>query len=257
MIRRVHRSAACSAATRAGLAVGLLAGLLLWTADAAASPLNLEPGDVIDTIEWDALYSQGDGGVYTWDGILGSIMTNGRITSADVQRAPAFPPSLTSVLQTGVTFSFAADLISYNQSGTVVNAIFSGSASTDPDVTIIQDGEIILTGDFIGNFVFGGSILSPSLLSAGNIAVTGGHPALVAAIGSIAILELTASVFGFDPDLAVLAADGNIVNQNFTVEFSGTLRPANASPFVPEPTTAVLLGGGLLGLLAAGRRRMR
>jgi hypothetical protein len=76
-------------------------------------------------------------------------------------------------------------------------------------------------------------------------------------VGGQANLLLTASFSGFNPSLAALAFDGNIFNSNFNVSLSGTLIPISPSPFVPEPTTALLLAGGLLGLLAMGRRRRR
>jgi hypothetical protein len=232
----------------------LLASMLLAVGSAGASPLNLQNGDVIDTIEWDALYVNGDGGSFTQS--IQQLFTNGRITNVDVERSPAFPPTLTSLPQTGVTFTFAVDLVAMNVTSNFVLATFAGASAVSPDVTVIQNGNTILTGDFLGNFVFGGATSSPTLLSSANIQVTGGDPALIGAIGSLAVLDLTASVFGFVPSLATILASvsGNTIGTNFTIEFSGTLRPANPAPFVPEASTAMLLGSGLLGLIAATRR---
>jgi hypothetical protein len=70
-------------------------------------------------------------------------------------------------------------------------------------------------------------------------------------------LLLTAQLSDFNPTLSNLALDGNIYNSNFNLSLSGTLIPLSPSPFVPEPGTALLLGTGLLGLLAAGRRYRR
>jgi hypothetical protein len=98
------------------------------------------------------------------------------------------------------------------------------------------------------------------MLAVGDITITGGHPDLVAALGGAggtAFLNLVATATSFAPNLLVLGADNNIVNSNFFVELSGTLTPTTASAFVPEPTTALVLGTGLLGLLAFGRRRSR
>lgn len=229
---------------------------LLLAATAQATPLNLQAGDVIDTIEWDALGTNGDGGNYLAS--TGELVTDGRITNVDVERAPAFPPTLTSLGQSGVTFTFAVELNSASifPGGNLLTTWVSSSL-TDPDVTVIQNGNVILTGDFTGNFYFGGFISNPSLVAVGNIAVTGGDPTLMAAIGDLAVLELTASVFNFVPSLTNLLADNIAGNEDFFAEFSGTLRPANPSPFVPEPGTVALLGVGLLGLLALGRRRSR
>jgi hypothetical protein len=230
------------------------AGLLLAGAPAGASPLGLQAGDLIDTIEWDAL-QPGQGG--SFDQTIQQLFTNGRITNVDVERAPAFPPTLTHVPQSNVTFTFAVDLVAVSLSGTFLNATFSGASAVTPDVTVIQNGNVILTGDFVGNFVFGGDISSPTLLSAGNIAITGGDPSLVAAIGSIAVLTLRASVFDFSPNILAIGASisGNQINTNFTASFSGTLKPANSSPFVPEPGTALMLGTGTLVVLGLLRRR--
>jgi hypothetical protein len=244
------------ASRRWTLGLLLFGAALLWAAGATATPLGLLNGDVIDTIEWDAFRANGDGGSYTWDGSTGRVTTDGQITSLDVQRAPAYPPTLTTINTGGlnVDIVFNADLVSYFQVGSFANITF-GTSAVDPDFEVYQNGNLVLFGDFMGNFVFAGDILStPTLISAGNISITGGDPTLVAAIGNIATLTLRATVGNFIPGLAALGGDGNIVNSNFTMEFSGTLRPANASPFVPEPGTAVLGGLGALGLLAFARR---
>ena len=55
----------------------------------------------------------------------------------------------------------------------------------------------------------------------------------------------------------MIAADGNIFNDSHTFELTGQIKTTNTAAFVPEPSTAALLGGGLLGLLAAARRTRR
>ena len=229
----------------------LLAGALV-AGPVAATPLNLQPGDLIDTIEWDAI-SPGGGGNFLVS--TQELLTAGQITSVDVQRAPAFPPTLTSIPQSGVTFSFGVQLTDANifPGGNLLTT-WAGSSLTDPDVTVVQNGNTILTGDFLGSFFFGGFLNQSTLVASADISVTGGDQALVDAIGAVATLKLSASVFGFNPNLPVLLADTIAGNENFFVEFSGTLLAPNAAPFVPEPSAAVLAGIGLLGVLAAGRR---
>ena len=63
-----------------GLAASVLA--LLIAGPTFAAPLGLVGGDVIDTISWDALAINGDGGNYTWGTVLGTISTDARITSS-------------------------------------------------------------------------------------------------------------------------------------------------------------------------------
>ena len=92
-------------------------------------------------------------------------------------------------------------------------------------------------------------------------AITGGDAALVDALGGAGLgqanILLTASVFGFTPDVGTLLADNEIFNSDFAVSLSGTLVPLTAAPFVPEPSTALLLGGGLIALIGVSRRARR
>jgi hypothetical protein len=232
----------------------LCLGSLAFAVTAHSTPLGLQVGDVIETIEFDALEANSLGGNYT--AATGELVTEGQITSVLVDRGG----SPTPILQSGVSFNFAVELADGNifPGGNLLTTWVSSSL-TDPDVTIKQNGNIILTGDFMGNFFFGGFLNQATLTAVGNILVTGGDPNLVNALGtspSVRILLESASVFGFDPSLTNLLADNIAGNENFYVQFDGTLRAVNAVGFVPEPSTVLMLAAGLLGLIAMGRRRI-
>ncbi len=243
----------------------VLGGAALLAFGAGATPLGLQVGDTIDTIEFDAKAVNGDGATYTFLGPpdpKGRLHADGQFTSVDVEAGnPSFPDI--NQLPLNVTFTFDADLLNYQPlGGTAVNIFFTRSSTTTPDVTVTQGNSlnVILTGNISvpGNLTFTGDITNPTLLAFGNFVITGGKPSLVNALGGLggsAILSLVATADSFNPNLAILGADGNLVNSNFFVELSGTLTPNNASAFVPEPTTALMLGAGMLGLLAFGRRR--
>jgi hypothetical protein len=251
---------------KAGLR-GFCALALLWTAGvfvalpAGATPLGLNNGDLIQQLEWDSLQSVGgDGGTFdTALGANGGAYLDGRINSVTVF------PSITN-LTPGVDFRLDADLsidssTFINANLLFVNVTFSGSAAVTPDFYLDESG-IILTGNLSSPMVIQGIInlldgsLTPTLLTTVNVDITGGDPALVAAFGGSGQLILTGGLFAFNPNLVTLGGDGNLFNSDFTFSGSGVIVPLSPSPF-PEPSAALLLGTGMLGLLALVRRTRR
>jgi hypothetical protein len=128
-----------------------------------------------------------------------------------------------------------------------------------------ENGNVILFGNFSSLVSAVGSLNinnnQSEVVAIGRITVTGGDAALVNALGGAGVgqadILLAASIFNFDPDILSLLGDGTLFNSDFGVDLSGTLTPLNSAPFVPEPSTALLLGGGLIGLVAVTRRARR
>ncbi len=219
-----------------------------------ASPLGLTAGDVVDLIEIDALRANGDGVAYTAG--TTTAVADGQATS--VVRSVGGGP----LLQTGVDFAFDVSLVSQSVTPIAGNLVlidvtFGNASPTAFSMTEVGLGTV-LTASFATPFSLSGfvNILSPtlSLTGSANLAITGGNSLLVSALGGAAELDLDAAAFNFLPPLATIAADGNIFNDDSTFALSGVLRPTAPSPFVPEPSTALLMASGLLGLLGAGRR---
>ncbi len=256
-----------AAASRSGFAVALL----VLTAALAAGParaafLGLEAGDLIDTIEWDALKTvTGDGLFYTV-GTPGTAVGDGRTQSITLDDATV----LTDIGAVGTDLHFEIDFVSESNfvpfgSVLVVNITLNGSASVSPDFQIglnlgLAGENILVNGDFSAPFKIQGivnlaDVASTNILTTfADVSITGGHPDFTAALGTTGVLKLTASLFSFNAPLNILLSDLQMFNSSFNVSMSGTLSPTTPSPFVPEPSTALLFASGLLGLLAMVRR---
>lgn len=255
-----------AAELRAGrLGAIALSFALLFAGAASAAPLGLTVGDVITSVEWDALMSNPpQGGFY--DNSTGLFHSDGRVTSVDIQGP-------TTIGQSGVEFEFDLDFLSefldFSGAPVVLTNIAlqtPGGSVSGPDVTIRENGNTILFGNFSSLVTASGQMNLASnnseIVAIGRITITGGDAMLVNALGGAGIgqadILLAASVFDFSPSiLTLVGGDGEIFNSNFGVSLSGTLTPLNSAPFVPEPSTALLLGGGLVGLVAVTRRARR
>jgi len=234
----------------------LMAALLLIAGPGAAAPLGLEVGDVIEQLEWS---NDNSGGVFS----SGSADIDGVIESVTIN------PSVTSLLS-DVTFTLDLDLSSqavFPLFGNFVNATstFVGSSSITPDFTVSDNSGIILQGNLSTSLLLSGIVDvanpgNPSFIGDANIVITGGDPNLVAALGGLngtGVLEISGGLTNFSPGLGVLLDDLNAFNSNFTFSGDGIITPDATSPFVPEPSTALLVAGGLLGLLGVSRRAQR
>lgn len=241
---------------RLGIVV-LLASVLL-ALPALAAPLGLSPGNVIDSIEFDALLTNPpDGGSYNVATNL--FTTHGRLTTVNLD-----PSGTTGVLAPPATFDFTSTFLSENlfiNVGTgqgYLQVVLGGAPGYD--VIIQQGGVNVLLGDLLGNVVASGNFAlnnpNATYTAIGTVDFTAGDADVLASLGgnTLAQVLFTALVFDGDPNVLELGADNVIFNSNFEVSVSGILAPLNPAPFVPEPSTALLVGGGLLGMLGISRR---
>ncbi len=243
-------------ARRAGWVALLLTTAALIASPGYANPLGLSVGDEITSIEWDALEGNSEGGFY-------NVSTNLLDIDGTVNSVTIAGPS--TLVQSNVSFAASLNFISESVN---VNLPFIGmdsiyrSPGFNPDVVMQENGVNILLGSFTSDVLVSGTVNILANVAVftgiGRITVDGGDPDLVEALGGAgtgqANILLTMSVFDFVPGAQNLVLDNVLHNSNYMVSISGTLIPLSSSPFVPEPSTALLLGGGLVGLLAVSRR---
>jgi hypothetical protein len=236
---------------RSPSSVAVALAALLAAGASEAAPFGLTPGETITSLEIESI-----GGTSGYTAGTKTLAGTGDVTAVNTDMGILTPPT--------VTWDFSSILSSQNNTYTAPflsgQAYFQTTGGTD---FAIQEGGVnVLTGVFVGNLVVSGTINvsgGPDLpVSAiGRVQFTGGTSSLLAALGGMggqANVILQSTVTSFSPSLTSLASDLNVYNSDFTFELSGTLKPLNPAPFVPEPSTAVLLASGLLGLLAVSRR---
>lgn len=237
----------------------LTALVVLLPCGAQATPLGLQNGDVVTVLEWDAdrLGVPGDGGDFTSTGTnVGDTVIDGRITSVELSGPVTNPLS-------GVDFVLSATLTSVTViplggTNVLVNLLFMGVAGDD--IVVTEGGNTILTAELdASGFTVGGvfdtaapaTLSPPAIANAVDIAISGGDPALVAALGGTGTLVLDGTLFDFAPSIGTILAN-SAIDEDFVYSGSGTISPTNPSAFVPEPAAALLVALGLTGL---ARRR--
>jgi len=233
----------------------VLIGALL-AAPVQANPLGIQNGDLITSIEWDAI--QGDTGEGMFTNSTSSFDINGAVSSTTVTGPTTY---INSNVSLSAHLKLKSETLNLDNTPIVqVNVAFE-SPGLNPDVVIKENGINILLGNFVGNLLALGNLNlndSGSVFTAvGTISITGGNGQLVNALGGMggnANLLLTAALFDFNPGPNVTLADNILFNSNFNMSLSGTLIPLAPAPFVPEPSTALMFGGGLVGMLGMARR---
>lgn len=245
-----------------GLLCASCAALSLSVA-ASATPLGLQVGDVVTSLEWDALKTvPGDGGDFTTTGTnTGDATVDGRITSVTLAGPTTNPLS-------GVDFVLNATLSSVSitpnflGNPNLILAALTFTGVSGDDIVLSDNTGTILTAELdVSGLIVGGVydtsgslVDATAIANAVDIAITGGDTNLVNALGVAGTLELDGTLFDFAPGIGTILADLQI-DESFTFSGSGVIQPTNPSAFVPEPTTALLLGVGLAGLAATRRRR--
>jgi hypothetical protein len=179
---------------------------------------------------------------------------------------------LLALIGAEVNFEVALDTSSFDPvTGDVRDAVYIATADNMPDIVMMSGNTALLTFDvhFIatsqaahsgsllgrpdGRIVLGNPVIEQFGV-ASNLTVAGGTlNALVGGVGTRAVMELLMS--SLDPQMTRALRDGGYLNLNFTNGHGtdGESTTWNIT-IVPEPTTAVLLGFALLGVVAAARR---
>jgi hypothetical protein len=248
-----------AAARRTRWGALLLAAAVLIASSGYANPLGLSYGDEITSIEWDAKQTNGEGATFT---VPDEFLIDGSVNSVTIAG-----PS--TIVQSNVDFlaelQYTSEALNFVNNPIVWVNVVLGSPGANPDVVITENGLNVLLGNFTTSVIVRGNLdISDDqavLTGIGRITINGGDPDLVNALGGAgsgqANLLMTFSAFDFNPSAAILLNlpnDNLFFNSNFALSLSGTLIPLSPEPFVPEPSTALLVGGGLIVLIGVSRR---
>jgi hypothetical protein len=240
-------------------------GLALVTAH-AASAVPIHIGGTDAETQYNRPGAPASAGILTFDDADNGYDASqpGRVTTSDIAALIGADANLEVALDTSA-FDPVTDSVS--------DAQFIGTGAM-PEITLMSGSTVLLAFQVhlldVQQALHSGSVLgrpdgkialgNPQLDQFGiasNLTVAGGTlNLLVGGVGTRAVMELLMS--SLSPKMTLALRDAGYLNLNFT-NGVGTSQESSTwnITIVPEPSTAVLLGFALLGVVAAARRGAR
>jgi hypothetical protein len=246
------------------IALGLAVGLVLVAVNAAfAAPIHI--GGTDTETQYNRPGAPAAAGILTFDDAENGFddAQPGLVTTSDIA----------ALLGADVNFEVALDTSSFDPvTGNVLYAQFIGTGAM-PEITMMSGNTALLAfqvhlldvqqaahslsplGKPVGKIVLGDPKIDQYGI-ASNLTVAGGTlNALVGGVGTRAVMELLMS--SLSPTMTKALRDSGYLNLNFTNGVGTDLESATWNiTIIPEPSTAVLLGFSLLGIVAAARRKV-